>query len=147
MPDTIKFSPSTCGFYLVDVHAGVIPSDAIDVDYKYYRELMEAAAGKVVAYDSVSKLPVLIDAQPTQEVVQVVSRRQARRALLDANLLMQVDAAIDAIQDGYTRESVRIDWQDAQVFKRDDATLLALASALNLSDEQLDQLFISASMY
>ena len=76
-----------------------------------------------------------------------VSRRQARRALLKAGLLDQVDVAIDAIQDIVTREAMRIDWQDATDFRRDNGTLIALAAALGLDDEQLDDLFIQASQF
>lgn len=82
-----------------------------------------------------------------QTIVTSVTRRQGRRALLQAGLLNQVEAAIDSIQDELTRESMRIDWQDATEFKRGDNTIKTLATALGLSDEQLDQLFIDASKY
>lgn len=81
------------------------------------------------------------------EIPQVVTRRQARRALLQEGLLSQVDAAIDAISDESKREAMRIDWQDASEYRRDDETLLSLAAALNLSNDALDQLFVQASQY
>lgn len=80
-------------------------------------------------------------------IPSIVTRRQARRALLQAGLLGQVDIAIDAIPDEETRSAMRIDWEDATEFKRDDETLIALAAALDLTAEQLDALFIQASQF
>jgi len=80
-------------------------------------------------------------------VPQVVTRRQARRALLQAGLLNQVIIAIDAVEDEAVREAMRIDWEDATDFSRDNHTLSVLASALGLDDAALDQLFMQASQF
>lgn len=61
MIKTIKFSPSTSGFYLPEIHGSGIPSDAIDVDYELYLELMESPSGKVVKFDQVTGLPKLVE--------------------------------------------------------------------------------------
>lgn len=143
MPDSILFAPSTLGFYLRDVHGNNIPSDAFSVDYQYYRGLMNASSGKVISYDSVQNLPVLVDVQQDSTIPVMVSRRQAMRAISAAGLLQAVNNAVNAAQD----EAIRIDWECAAFFKRDDPTLLTLAGALNLSENQLDELFIAASQY
>ena len=70
-------------------------------------------------------------------VPQVVSRRQAKQALLQAGLLDDVDAAIAAGSD----RSAQIDWADAQEFSRDWPALIALQPALGLTDAQIDDLF------
>ncbi|MGB3069286.1 MAG: hypothetical protein WBC18_12095, partial [Ottowia sp.] len=77
-------------------------------------------------------------------VPQVVTRRQARRALALGGLLDLVQPAIEAIPDPTQRALAQIDWDDATDFRRDDATLLMLAAALGLTEEQLDDLFILA---
>lgn len=77
-------------------------------------------------------------------VPQIVTRRQARRALALAGLLDLVQPAIDAIPDPVQRQLAQIDWDDATDFRRDDATLLLLATALGLAEQQLDDLFILA---
>lgn len=77
-------------------------------------------------------------------VPQVVTRRQARRALALGGLLDLVQPAIDAIPDPTQRALAQIDWDDATDFRRDDATLLLLAAALGLTEGQLDDLFILA---
>lgn len=68
---------------------------------------------------------------------QVVSRRQAKQALLRADLLDDVDAAIATS----ANRAWQIDWADAQEFRRDWPALVAIQSALGLSDAQVDDLF------
>ena len=77
-------------------------------------------------------------------VPQVVTRRQARRALAIFGVLDAVQVALDAIPDDTARTLAQIDWADATEFKRDDETLQMLAGALGLSEKQLDDLFILA---
>jgi len=73
---------------------------------------------------------------------QVVSRYQARAALHLAGLLTAVEALM---ADPATDMLARLAWTDAQEFRRTSPTLLAMASALSLTDAQLDQLFITAA--
>jgi hypothetical protein len=78
-------------------------------------------------------------------VPQVVSRRQARRALLDAGLLASVQPAIDAVQDATQRAQMQIDWDDSQEFQRDHPTLIAIGTALGLDSAAIDALFTAAA--
>lgn len=80
---------------------------------------------------------VTLDSTPPQ----VVSRFQARAALHLAGLLDQVESLM---ADSQTDRLARLAWSDAIEFRRDSPTLVAMASALSLTDEQLDQLFITA---
>lgn len=80
---------------------------------------------------------VTLDSTPPQ----VVSRFQARAALHLAGLLDQVEALMS---DPQTDKLARLAWSDAIEFRRDSPTLVAMAAALSLTDEQLDQLFITA---
>lgn len=82
---------------------------------------------------------------PAVVVPESVTRRQARQALLLAGLLDSVQPAIDAIPDPIERGLVQIDWDDSQEFERHRPTLLMLASALGLTEEQVDTLFIAAA--
>lgn len=68
----------------------------------------------------------------------VVSRFQARAALLQSGLLEQVESIMT---DPETPAITRLAWSDAQEFRRRSPTILALAPLLNLSDTQLDDLF------
>lgn len=87
-------------------------------------------------------MPEELAAAKKARVPQVVTRRQARRALALAGLLDLVQPAISAIPDPVQRALAQIDWDDATDFRRDDATLLMLAAALGLTEGQLDDLFI-----
>lgn len=70
----------------------------------------------------------------------IVSRFQARAALLAAGLLPQVEAAV-AAADPVTQMA----WADAIEFRRNSPTIAALASAIGLTDTQLDDLFTAAA--
>lgn len=74
---------------------------------------------------------------PAVPVPQVISRRQAKQALLQTGLLDVADAAIATSGD----RAAQIDWADAQEFRRDWPALAAMQPALGLTDEQIDDLF------
>lgn len=69
-----------------------------------------------------------------------ITPRQVRLLLLSQGLLSQVTAMIEQ-QD----EATRIAWEYASEFRRDDPLLLALAAKLNISDQQLDEFFLTAA--
>ncbi len=81
--------------------------------------------------------------EPVMTVPQTVSRFQARAALYQAGLFDQVETLM---QNSETPMLARLAWQDAQEFKRQSPTVLAMASALGLTDEQIDELFITAAV-
>ena len=85
-----------------------------------------------------------IEAKRKASVPASVTRRQAKQALLLNGLLANVQPAIDAIPDTTQRAMIQIEWDDSQVFERDRPALIALGSALGLTDIQLDNLFIEA---
>lgn len=67
-----------------------------------------------------------------------VTRRQAFLALLSAGLLDQIESYM-ALET--TPRVVKITWETALDFKRDNPLLLAIAQELGLPDSQLDSLF------
>ena len=74
-------------------------------------------------------------------VPQSVSRFQARAALSLSNLLLTVEAFIANSDDVIAK----LAWADAVQFERNSPTIAAMAFALGLNNEQIDQLFITAS--
>lgn len=86
---------------------------------------------------------------PPLPVPQIVSRFQARAAMLSSsssdeafpNLLAQIDAAVAASDNAF----VRLAWAEAVEWRRDSPTVLSLAQALGVTDDQLDDLFRAAS--
>lgn len=70
-----------------------------------------------------------------------VSRLQARVALLQAGLLPQVEAAVAAAD-----PIIQMAWAEAIELRRYSPAILGLASALGLTDTQLDDLFRAAAL-
>lgn len=68
-----------------------------------------------------------------------ISIRQAKLALLGAGLLDDIENAIASAD-----RSVQISWEYATEFERDNPLILYFQSQLNLSKEQVDNLFIQA---
>ena len=64
---------------------------------------------------------------------------QGRMALIDANLLTQVETAINAAD-----QKTKTAWEYALEWKRNSPMISTLAAALNLSDTQVDDLFKAA---
>lgn len=105
-----------------------IPTDERNRDYRDF--LAWLAAGNTAT------------AAPADEAPFSVSRFQARAALHLAGMLDQVESIM---ADPETDMLARLAWDDAIEFRRDSPTLVAMAAALSLTDEQLDQLFITAA--
>lgn len=136
----LHYSASTRGFYDDAIHS-TLPADAKPITEQVRENLLAAqSAGKVIEPDA-NGLPVAVDLPPPGPP-QVVSRFQARAALHLAGLLDQVETLM---ADPATDTLARLAWTDAQEFRRTSPTLLAMASALSLTDAQLDQLFITAA--
>lgn len=81
-----------------------------------------------------------LDKLPRVSPTAVVSRFQAKAALLGAGLLPQVQAMIDAAD-----PATRLAWNEVIEFRRDSPLLNTLATALGLDSAALDQLFVAAS--
>lgn len=77
-------------------------------------------------------------------VPSFVTMRQARLALLQEGMLGNVEQAIDTLPSPQ-KEAAWVEWEYSQEISRTQPLTLLMAQALELSDEQLDQLFIKAS--
>lgn len=77
-------------------------------------------------------------------VPEVVTPRQAKIALLQAGLLDDVEAGIEAIADPAIKRLAQIEWEYAQEVRRDWPLLNQLAADMGMTDEQLDELFRAA---
>jgi hypothetical protein len=82
---------------------------------------------------------------PPPVVPQSVTMRQARLALLGADLLDNIDAAIAAIPDEAQRRAAQIEWEYANTVERNSTFVQQMAAGLGMTPEQMDQLFIAAA--
>lgn len=97
-----------------------------------------------------TQLWVVRDATPQEleqlkpVVPQQVTMRQARLALLGAGVLDQVAGAIAELESPH-RETAQIEWEFSSTVDRGRPLVAMLGPKLGLTDEQLDQLFITAA--
>jgi hypothetical protein len=82
--------------------------------------------------------------EPEPEPVPAsVTSRQARLALLGIGLLDDVEAALASLE-GPQGRAAQIEWEYALAVERQSPLIAALAPALGLTDEQVDDLFRAA---
>lgn len=93
--------------------------------------------GNALAAWDVADTPAPI---PEPQTPTVVSMRQARLALLQQNLLDAVEQAI-----AIGTKADQITWEYATEVNRSDALVVNMATALNLTEADLDNLFQAAS--
>jgi hypothetical protein len=74
----------------------------------------------------------------------VVKMHQARLALLQAGLLKKANKFFADVS-GADGEAARVEWEFLPEIRRDQPSFLAMAAALELSDEWLDDFFIQAA--
>ena len=97
--------------------------------------------GMSAPFEPVPPTPTAEEALEAWRATAEVSRFQALAALHLAGKLDDATAAAEA-EGGL----VLLAWQNAQVFKRTSPMMNALAPALGLDDEALDDLFIAAAL-
>lgn len=105
---------------------------------------------KKIVYDFASKQLAEVDMTQSEidalvlevSVPAVVSMRQARMALNEAGLLLQVNNYISM-----RGVAAYIEWEYATEVKRDNALISEFAAAAGMTDNQIDELFKSASLF
>lgn len=85
-----------------------------------------------------------LEAKRVASVPSKVTMRQARLALLGANLLASVTTAIEALPSPQ-KEAAQIEWEYSQEVERNRGLVLSLGTALGLTARQLDDLFTTAA--
>lgn len=76
-------------------------------------------------------------------IPESVDMAQARLALLGAGLLSSVDDAIAAMPEP-ERSAAQIEWEFRATVRRDSSLVAYLSTAIGLTGEQVDALFVSA---
>lgn len=117
------------GIFLItesEIPDGKIPTGSTLVDHK----------GQPVREWTLEDAPVV--------PVTVVSKAQAKLALLDAGLLDTVETALGSMEDAEGQRA-RIEWNDRTEFHRDHQFIGMLAAVIGLSNAQIDDLFEKAA--
>ena len=106
-----------------------IPPDEANTDYQQYLQWLSEG--------NEPQQPAV----PLVSIPSVVTMRQARLALLQAGLLSLVESAIASMES----PAAQIEWDYSQEVNREQPLVKQLAEALNLTSDQLDNLFLEAS--
>jgi hypothetical protein len=107
------------------------PSAAHDFDAKSNQWVLnKTKAAELAALEAYNRIP------------RVVNMCQARLALLEFDFLDDVNAAMQT--DALPR-TAKIYWEFSQLVRREDETVQLMQQLLDLSDAQLDDLFILAA--
>ena len=89
--------------------------------------------------------PIILRDGVIVEQVQKVSMAQARNALIEKDLIEKVQATLDGIKDDKERAKAKAWWEYATTVERSHPTVKALIQVLELSEAEVDELFLLAS--
>lgn len=85
--------------------------------------------------------PVIVPTVP-----ESVTMKSARKALILAGISMPtIEAAFDTITDATQKELAKVDWEFSANVLRQSPLVASMATALGLTSQQVDDLFIAAS--
>lgn len=123
-------------FYDPEIHA-IIPAECVEISDGQWIDLISSnGLGRWIDGGVIITEPP----PPVATIPQSISRFQARAALLAAGRLSDVEAAVAAAD-----PFAQLAWAEAQEWRRDSPTLLALAKGIGLTDAEIDDLFIQAA--
>ncbi|WP_334109224.1 hypothetical protein [Methylobacillus sp.] len=140
------YSKQTGGFYSREINGDNIPSDAVAITPEQHAALLQVQSeGKQITADE-NGFPVLADPPPAPPYVpQQVTRAQGKAALIMEGLWDDVLAYVDSITDPQEKALALVALNDTTHWQRTSPFLNGAATALSLSSEDLDNLFIQAS--
>ncbi|EPR19761.1 hypothetical protein L905_21555 [Agrobacterium sp. TS43] len=89
----------------------------------------------------------LVAAPPEPLIFNPITRRQLRLTLVRNGIsLAAVETAISTMPDGLEKEEAQIEWADATEFERTHPTLMLIAAALDLAEQQVDAMWRQAEI-
>lgn len=138
------YSASTNGFYLSTVHSQM-PVDSVEITKDLYYSLLEGQANGMDISCDEKGLPILVDKVKVDVVPIHVSRAQGKAALIRAGLWQGVLDYVASIEDATEKAFAEVALNDTTHWQRASPFLNSAATALGLTQEQLDDLFVTAS--
>lgn len=139
-PDAVL--ASTLGAIAVPGHPRAVDSEGNTI----LQEITQIQSGIEGASVELSIVVVSNVVQVISAPPDIVTMRQARLALYSAGKLAQIETAIEALTEP-TKTAAKIEWEYSQEVHRNRPFVQMLAAALSLTQEDLDNLFYSASTF
>ena len=84
---------------------------------------------------SKQKMDDILEAMPS------LDRRQFKMMLLNSNKLLELEEAINNIKDTTTKLKNKIEYEESQIFKRNDEDVITLLKLVGLSDEEITDMW------
>lgn len=106
------------------------PNDCEELGRELYKRAVAGEFGEIAPCVKIKEIP------------RAVTRFQARAALLQANLLDDVEAMMSSPE---TDPFITLAWKEVLEFRRDSPMILSIIPVLGLTEEQVDDLFRFAS--
>jgi hypothetical protein len=91
--------------------------------------------------DRAAEIAAYVEPVPSE-----ITKRQARQQLISMGMIDSVQPVIDAIADATERALVQSFWDDSSVYERNHPQMIALSAAIGMTEQQLDDAFIAASL-
>ncbi|MGD9759115.1 MAG: hypothetical protein AB7U71_16505 [Comamonas sp.] len=141
------YAKSTGGFYRKSVHGDGIPGDAVEISQDEYENLLSMqSSGMLISADENGR-PIAVnralgsDLKPTHcTPAQGLVALFALKSITEENVL----ASIGQITDPVRQYTARIGYQRATAWERGSRTMQTMAQLLQLSEQDLDELFTYA---
>ena len=147
------------GRYLVDGQPGILPDFLVELEiekrpdpsYDYatqtleYRAYADLANYKWVQESYVRNLTQQEIDQRKPKLPDTCTPRQLRIALIQSGIsLVTIENQIDSISDSVQREIARAEWEYALEIKKEHPLVDMIAANLNLTEKQVDDIFVLA---
>lgn len=147
------------GRYLVDGQPGALPDFLVELEiekrpdptYDYatqtleYRAFADLNNFKWIEENYVRDLSQQEIDQRLPKPPDTCTPRQLRIALIQTGIsLSTIEAQIDAIQDPIQKEIARAEWEYALEIKKEHPLVGMIAAALNLTEQQINDIFVLA---
>lgn len=133
----------------VEVHQLTIEDNEVSITPAFdgITELLSSLTDKQQILNALSQFnseyvwAVTYETPPTP----ALTRRQFRLALVtNGYSFAEIETLIEQIPDEVQKQIIKIEWQDAAVFERNNSNLLTMSALMGLSAEQVDALWAQA---
>jgi hypothetical protein len=109
---------------------------------RYGRELFESAKTGLFGQIQEYTPPAI----PETVLIPIsVSMRQLRLALLEKGILQDTVSVVNGLGDSAADQKIKIEWEYSTIISRNDAWINELLTKMNMSAEQINDLFAMAS--